>query len=172
MNLFDTGRGARALALPSYGLAYALQLYCDFVADKKHQLGDWRVRPLPPEMAKYAQADTHDLLHIYDRCVSALVCDGCACLNADTKISVDSIRCVCCSSEVLRSVEMRQTLMLSDCQNVCYSPYSPMRLHECSHAQTCSNHTECLLTLALHIHVFHVTCHQNEGSPWVATSDH
>ncbi|KAG5186759.1 protein in complex with Mn, Zn, and Amp [Tribonema minus] len=67
VNMFDTGRAARTLDLPSRGLAYALKEFCGFEADKKHQLGDWRVRPLPPAMLKYAQADTHYLLHVYDR---------------------------------------------------------------------------------------------------------
>ncbi|KAG0182777.1 exosome nuclease subunit [Apophysomyces sp. BC1021] len=37
-----------------------------FDADKKYQLADWRIRPLPEEMLKYARADTHYLLYIYD----------------------------------------------------------------------------------------------------------
>jgi ribonuclease D len=57
---------AHRLGLESASLAYALQRYCSFTADKKHQLGDWRQRPLPADMLKYAQADTHYLLHVYD----------------------------------------------------------------------------------------------------------
>ena len=38
-----------------------------FETDKQLQLGDWRLRPLPADMLKYAQADTHYLLYIYDR---------------------------------------------------------------------------------------------------------
>jgi exosome complex exonuclease RRP6 len=37
------------------------------MADKKYQLADWRTRPLPADMLKYAREDTHYLLHIYDR---------------------------------------------------------------------------------------------------------
>jgi exosome complex exonuclease RRP6 len=37
------------------------------IADKKYQLADWRLRPLPADMLKYAREDTHYLLHIYDR---------------------------------------------------------------------------------------------------------
>ncbi|CAM9577228.1 unnamed protein product, partial [Heterosigma akashiwo] len=66
VNLFDTGQAARALGLPAFSLAYLLQRYCGLSLDKKHQLSDWRQRPLPAEMAKYAQADTHYLLHAYD----------------------------------------------------------------------------------------------------------
>lgn len=36
-------------------------------ADKKYQLADWRVRPLPEELLLYARTDTHYLLYIYDR---------------------------------------------------------------------------------------------------------
>jgi exosome complex exonuclease RRP6 len=35
-------------------------------ADKKYQMADWRIRPLPQEMVDYARADTHYLLYIYD----------------------------------------------------------------------------------------------------------
>lgn len=34
--------------------------------DKKYQLADWRVRPLPEELLVYARMDTHYLLFIYD----------------------------------------------------------------------------------------------------------
>jgi hypothetical protein len=35
--------------------------------DKRYQLADWRLRPLPPDMLHYARCDTHYLLHVYDR---------------------------------------------------------------------------------------------------------
>jgi len=50
VNLFDTGQAARTLGMKSFGLAYLLQVYCAVLADKKYQLSDWRVRPLPAEM--------------------------------------------------------------------------------------------------------------------------
>jgi exosome complex exonuclease RRP6 len=37
------------------------------MVDKKYQLADWRMRPIPADMLKYAREDTHYLLHIYDR---------------------------------------------------------------------------------------------------------
>ena len=43
---------------------------CSFFAlqtDKQLQLADWRLRPLPVELCKYARTDTHFLLFIYDR---------------------------------------------------------------------------------------------------------
>jgi exosome complex exonuclease RRP6 len=36
-------------------------------ANKKYQMADWRVRPLPPEMLHYAREDTHYLLYIFDK---------------------------------------------------------------------------------------------------------
>jgi len=66
VNLFDTGLACRVLGLPGASFAYLLKHYCAVEADKKYQLADWRVRPLPSEMVKYAREDTHYLLYIYD----------------------------------------------------------------------------------------------------------
>ena len=66
VNLFDTGRAARALRFPSAGFAYLLEHYVEGAkADKSHQLSDWRQRPLPEVMKEYAVMDTHYLLDIY-----------------------------------------------------------------------------------------------------------
>lgn len=72
---------------PKNGLASLLSYFCDFDADKRYQLADWRIRlvsarqlikycclfltftyhrPLPEEMMYYARSDTHYLLYIYD----------------------------------------------------------------------------------------------------------
>jgi ribonuclease D len=67
VNVFDTGQAARALGFPSAGLAYLLQTYARVTANKQYQMADWRERPLPPQMLKYAREDTHYLLGIYDR---------------------------------------------------------------------------------------------------------
>ena len=68
VNLFDTGRAARIIPhFKSAGLAYLLSKYAGIVADKKHQLSDWRQRPLPDDMHSYATSDTAYLLDIYDR---------------------------------------------------------------------------------------------------------
>ncbi|KAG2173280.1 hypothetical protein INT43_004654 [Umbelopsis isabellina] len=67
VDLFDTYHASKTLELPSHGLAYLLKYYCDVDADKKYQLADWRIRPLPTEMFKYARSDTHYLLYIFDR---------------------------------------------------------------------------------------------------------
>uniref|UniRef100_H2ZCV9 Exosome complex component 10 n=1 Tax=Ciona savignyi TaxID=51511 RepID=H2ZCV9_CIOSA len=66
VNLFDTGQASRALGLARFSLDFLLTHYCNIQADKKYQLADWRVRPLPKEMLLYAQGDTHYLLYVYD----------------------------------------------------------------------------------------------------------
>ncbi|KCV70904.1 hypothetical protein, variant [Fonticula alba] len=67
VNLFDTGQAARVLQLPHFSLAHLLSSVVGVSADKRYQLADWRIRPLPREMAHYAQMDTHYLLFIWDR---------------------------------------------------------------------------------------------------------
>ena len=68
VNLFDTGLSCRLLPSIDYaGLAYLLKQYANVTADKKHQLSDWRQRPIPMEMRMYAVADTMYLLDIYDK---------------------------------------------------------------------------------------------------------
>lgn len=46
------------------------------MADKKYQLADWRQRPIPDEMLRYAREDTHYLLYIYDLMVNELLDKG------------------------------------------------------------------------------------------------
>ena len=48
-------------------------MYCDFIPDKRYQLADWRIRPLPDDMLLYARSDTHFLLYIYDNLRNALL---------------------------------------------------------------------------------------------------
>ncbi|KAI1826645.1 ribonuclease H-like domain-containing protein [Xylaria intraflava] len=66
VGLFDTFEAACALQYPGRSLAYLLKRFVDFDADKKYQLADWRIRPLPEEMFYYARSDTHYLLYVYD----------------------------------------------------------------------------------------------------------
>lgn len=66
VNLFDTYFPTKVLDFPHHSLAYLLKKYCNFDADKKYQLADWRIRPLPEEMLSYARSDTHFLLYVYD----------------------------------------------------------------------------------------------------------
>uniref|UniRef100_A0AAR2M3M4 Exosome complex component 10 n=1 Tax=Pygocentrus nattereri TaxID=42514 RepID=A0AAR2M3M4_PYGNA len=67
VNMFDTHHAARSLNLGRNSLDHLLKLYCSVDSNKRYQLADWRIRPLPEEMLKYAQADTHYLLYVYDR---------------------------------------------------------------------------------------------------------
>ncbi|XP_072101187.1 exosome complex component 10 isoform X1 [Mobula birostris] len=67
VNMFDTHQAARTLNLGRHSLDYLLKHYCDVQADKRYQLADWRLRPLPEEMLRYAQEDTHYLLYVYDK---------------------------------------------------------------------------------------------------------
>jgi ribonuclease D len=73
VNMFDTGQAARVLDYPKKSLAFLLEKFCDIKADKQYQLADWRIRPLPKEMEKYAIQDTHYLLYMYDRIRNELV---------------------------------------------------------------------------------------------------
>jgi exosome complex exonuclease RRP6 len=66
VGLFDTFHASKLLEFPKHSLAYLLETYCGFVPDKRYQLADWRIRPLPAEMSTYARSDTHSLLYIYD----------------------------------------------------------------------------------------------------------
>lgn len=66
VGLFDTYHATNVLDFPQHGLAYLLSRYINFIADKRYQLADWRIRPLPPAMLYYARSDTHSLIHIYD----------------------------------------------------------------------------------------------------------
>ncbi|CAN8230962.1 unnamed protein product [Cochlearia groenlandica] len=65
-NLFDTGQASRVLNLERNSLEFLLQQFCGVTANKEYQNADWRIRPLPEEMIKYAREDTHYLLYMYD----------------------------------------------------------------------------------------------------------
>jgi len=73
VGLFDTFHASKLLELPRHSLSTLLSLYADITPDKKYQQADWRIRPLPQEMLKYAQSDTHWLLYIYDCVRNALL---------------------------------------------------------------------------------------------------
>ena len=66
VNMFDTGQCARVLDYPSKSLAYLLKTKCGVTAQKQYQMADWRIRPLPDVLQKYAREDTHYLLYVYD----------------------------------------------------------------------------------------------------------
>ncbi|KAK0154863.1 Exosome component 10 [Merluccius polli] len=66
VNMFDTHQASRALNHARHSLDHLLKQFCSVESDKRFQLADWRIRPLPEEMFEYARADTHYLLYIYD----------------------------------------------------------------------------------------------------------
>lgn len=72
VNMFDTGQAARVLDYQKKSLAFLLDKFCSVQANKQYQLADWRIRPLPKEMERYAIEDTHYLLYVYDRLRSEL----------------------------------------------------------------------------------------------------
>ncbi|XP_068190217.1 exosome complex component 10 isoform X2 [Antennarius striatus] len=74
IRLFDTHQASRALNQARHSLDHLLTHFCNVASDKRYQLADWRIRPLPDEMVQYARADTHYLLYIYD-CVRAQLLD-------------------------------------------------------------------------------------------------
>jgi exosome complex exonuclease RRP6 len=73
VGMFDTFHAASALGYPKRSLKYLLKKFVDFEADKRYQMADWRVRPLPSGMFDYARSDTHYLLFIYDCLRNALI---------------------------------------------------------------------------------------------------
>lgn len=73
VNMFDTYQAAKQLSLPFLSLSYLLQTHCQISANKHFQLADWRIRPLPEELMRYAREDTHYLLYIKDILSNALI---------------------------------------------------------------------------------------------------
>ncbi|KAL8128516.1 hypothetical protein V2J09_017671 [Rumex salicifolius] len=75
-NLFDTGQASRVLKMERNSLEYLLHHFCEVMAKKEYQNADWRLRPLPLEMIRYAREDTHYLLYIYDLMRARLVSES------------------------------------------------------------------------------------------------
>lgn len=73
VNLFDTHQASKRLGFARLSLAFLLKHYCNIDADKTFQLADWRMRPLPEQLLKYAQQDTHYLLYIFDMMTNDLI---------------------------------------------------------------------------------------------------
>lgn len=66
VNCLDTYQASKLLKYPALSLAHLLKYYCGITVNKKHQLADWRQRPLSAELMQYARDDTHYLLYIFD----------------------------------------------------------------------------------------------------------
>ncbi|XP_074566387.1 protein RRP6-like 2 [Curcuma longa] len=75
-NLFDTGQASRVLQMERNSLEYLLHHFCGVEANKDYQNADWRLRPIPDEMLKYAREDTHYLLYIYDHMKRTLLAES------------------------------------------------------------------------------------------------
>ncbi|RAH39655.1 exosome nuclease subunit RRP6 [Aspergillus brunneoviolaceus CBS 621.78] len=73
VNMFDTYHAACALNYSKRSLKFLLQKFVNFEADKKYQMADWRIRPIPEGMFDYARSDTHYLLYVYDHIRNELV---------------------------------------------------------------------------------------------------
>lgn len=65
--LFDTMIAARILGWQKVGLGSILENEFGIKVNKKHQRANWGKRPIPDEMLKYAQVDTHFLLQLRDK---------------------------------------------------------------------------------------------------------
>ncbi|KAJ2003970.1 exosome nuclease subunit [Coemansia thaxteri] len=76
VGLFDTYHASHVLNMGHHSLAHLLRVFCSYDADKRYQLADWRIRPVPSEMMHYARADTHFLLYVFDRMRNDLVRRG------------------------------------------------------------------------------------------------
>jgi len=64
--LFDTMIAARIVGETRFGLAALLEQNFEIPMDKKFQRADWSLRPLTPDMARYATMDTHYLIPLHD----------------------------------------------------------------------------------------------------------
>lgn len=73
VGLFDTFEAAKLLSHRTLSLAYLIFHYCGILVDKKHAEFDWRYRPLPEDVIKYAISDTHYLLYIYSVMANELI---------------------------------------------------------------------------------------------------
>ena len=73
--MFDTYIATQVLDFPRgcRSLAFLLHSVAKTVTDKKFQMADWRMRPLPQEMTKYARIDTHYMVKIYNELKTKLI---------------------------------------------------------------------------------------------------
>jgi ribonuclease D len=74
--LFDTELAGRLLGYPRVALGTMLEEVLGFRLAKEHSAADWSIRPLPPEMLKYAALDVEILTELRDALVAQLAADG------------------------------------------------------------------------------------------------
>lgn len=75
-NLFDTMLAARVCGWTRTGLGNILEDLFGVTVDKRHQRADWSQRPLPRELLRYAQMDTHFLPALRDHLYAELTALG------------------------------------------------------------------------------------------------
>ena len=75
-NLFDTMIAAQILGRQKLGLDALLEEFIGLNVDKKFQRSNWGKRPLPEDMLKYAQMDTHYLIEIRNLLAAELAKNG------------------------------------------------------------------------------------------------
>ncbi|KAJ8973492.1 hypothetical protein NQ317_018765, partial [Molorchus minor] len=102
VNMFDTYQAAKKLGYSGLSLAYLMQRFCNFVPDKQFQLADWRIRPLPDELKRYAREDTHYLIYIYHMLKNELIDKA----NGQNNVLLSVIKCSTetCKKRYFRSV--------------------------------------------------------------------
>ncbi|OTF81956.1 exosome component 10-like protein [Euroglyphus maynei] len=71
VNMFDTWVAAKILDYQHLSLSSLVEHFCQFQMDKRFQLADWRIRPIPDEMLQYARCDTHFLLKLKQELLNA-----------------------------------------------------------------------------------------------------
>lgn len=71
-NLFDTMLAAQILGRDKLGLDSLLEEMFGIRVNKKYQRANWGKRPLPEDMLRYAQVDTHYLIKIRHKLASEL----------------------------------------------------------------------------------------------------
>jgi ribonuclease D len=74
--LFDTELAGRLLGYPRVALGTMLEEVLGFRLAKEHSAADWSIRPLPPEMLKYAALDVEILIELRDALAAQLAADG------------------------------------------------------------------------------------------------
>ena len=68
INMFDVVKAALILGSTFSGnpLPYLLKEMCDITLEQIHQYSDWRARPIPYKMIRYAKQASHYLLYMYN----------------------------------------------------------------------------------------------------------
>jgi ribonuclease D len=75
-HIFDTSLAARILGWHEIGLGTILETHFGVHTNKRHQRANWGIRPLAPDLIRYAQQDIHYLLALRDRLYAALETSG------------------------------------------------------------------------------------------------